>query len=335
MGDPLCLQLSNTCLPPRFVVALSLSPASFGGFGYNAVTGNLCYIGQSDVYVRPNGLSGGRPNVINVDPELPTRSNVNGPISIHFQNSLDSSRRNYVATVVYKLNGHLTLNFLSSPDYDDLEEKISLFIENLLYGEVGGSYITGMSSQQAEEIVNGTDSIPWVLWIILFVMLVSFLLFGDFLSPYHERLIYFGRKALNKKDYAGAIENYNKLATIYPNDLNVKQDILNYLRLLKEKIGHDKINLVFYDKDSLPKIKSNHSMNIFSNYSRVEKMIHHALIDVKKSPKLARSRMPVIVEEYKRLILKDKERLAPHYESLVYKLKNLNTSWNLQSLDWS
>lgn len=323
-GDETCIALSETCLYPSYIASVGLNLVDFGGFGYNPVTGEICYVGSSKVYL--SNPFGRRPGgEINAFPGGDNSGNSNQVISIHFQNSgSEGDGRNYVAAMLYSLNGHLTLNFLSSPDYAGLEDKIYKFIENLLYGTSGGSYITGMSLQQAEEIVNQSASVPWVLWIILFVMVISFLFFGDLLSPYNVRLISSGKKALNKKDYALAVQNYNSLASSYAYDLDVKQDALNYLKDIREKVGSGKIDLEFSGKDALPKIKTGKFENIFSNYHRVQKMIGHALQDIKKSPKLAKSRMPVISEEYRRLSSKDKEKLASQYESLVYRLRNLD-----------
>jgi hypothetical protein len=327
-GDLRCISLADSCLTPSYVIATSLDLADFGGFGYNGLTGQLCYIGDSDVfaiqdYVGPSGLI-----KIPKTPGSSTSQNngANGArvVSVHFQTTnSESANRNYVAAVVSNLNGHLTVSFFNSPDYNGLEDKIYDFIQKLIYGEVGESYITGMSLQQAEEIVNDSRSIPWILWTILLVMIGTFVIFGDLLSPYDQRLIAQGKRALNKKDYAQAINSYNELATLYATDSKVKQDALNYLKSIKENMGSSKINLEFHNQNSLPKIKTNNHSNLFSNYSRVEKMIEHSLEDITKSPKLVKSRMHIISKEYSRLDNKDKERLAQKYESLVYKLRNI------------
>ncbi len=318
-GDAVCESLIQTCLTPSYIIATSLDIADFGGFGYNGVTGEVCYMGRPGTYIRPAEL----------DPEIPFSENQgngvnpNSIISIHFQNPSSENSRNYVAAVAYNLNGHLTLSFVNDPTFNGLEEKLREFILNLLYGEGVGSYITGMSLQQAEEIVNQSVSIPWVLWIILFVMVISFVLFGNVLSPYNERLISSGKRALSKNDYALAIHNYNLLASSYSTDSNVKQDALEYLKQIREKVGSSKVDLELYGKNSLPKIKASNITGVFTNAHRVQKMIEHALSDVKKSPRLAQSRLHIISEEYKRLSPKDKGRLASSYESLVYKLRNI------------
>lgn len=323
-GDAFCLEVANTCRTLSYLIATSPTITDFGRSGYNAATGTGCSMDSLEIYLRKGDsiISTGS-NQGSGSQTSGTNGRATNVISIHFQdNSLDASRRNYVAAIVYSLNGHLTLNFFNSPNYNDLENKIYEFIENLLYGDSEGSYITGMSLQQAEEIVAQSASIPWVLWIILFVMVVAFVLFGNFLTPHNERLISSGKKALNKKDYALAIQNYNELATTYSNDLKIKQDALDYLKQIKERVGNSKISLEFID-GALPKIKTNHLPGVFTNYSRVQKMISHAIHDIKKSPKLAKSRMSLISEEYKRLSPKDKERLASEYESLVYRIRNL------------
>ncbi|MEK6894279.1 MAG: hypothetical protein AABX10_02350 [Nanoarchaeota archaeon] len=310
--------IQTSCVYPSMVAALGLDLVDFGGFGYNPFTGEICYMGQPGVYIRPAEL----------DPDIhPTGQSGNGVnpnsiISIHFQNPSSENSRNYVAAIAFSLNGHLTLGFVSDPTFSGMDEKLREFILNLLYGEGVGSYITGMSLQQAEEIVNQSVSVPWVLWIILFVMVISFVLFGNILSPYNERLISSGKKALNRKDYALAVHNYNTLAISYSDDSNVKQDALEYLKQIRERVGKGKIDLEFYGKN-LPKIKAGNFTGIFTNSQRVQKMIEHALSDIKKSPKLAKSRLHIISEEYKRLSPKDKEHLASQYESLVYRLRNI------------
>ncbi len=342
-GDKLCIALADTCLTPSYIIATSLKLTDFGGFGYNAISGKICYMGSSRVYLKPGlfdrdgrysggvGSSGttgsGGTGTTGSGGTGTTGSGTINPgnsvISIHFQNGLEGAKRNYVAAIVYGLNGHLTLNFLNSPDYNGLEDKLQEFIQNLLYGESEGSYVTGMSLQQAEEIVSSSSSVPWVLWIILFVMVVAFVLFGNLLAPYDQRLISSGKKALNRKDYAMAIQNYNELANNYSGDVKIKQDVLDYLKQIKERVGNSKVDLEFRN-GLLPLIKSNNVSGVFSSYSRVHKMIEHAMQDVKKSPKLAKSRLPLISEEYKRLSPKDKESLASKYESLVYKISSLS-----------
>lgn len=333
-GDKVCIALADTCLTPSYIIATSLDLTDFGGFGYNAVTGDICYMGSSRIYLKPGlferiggkgvgGSSGGSSGGSNPGTAGSGIINPgNSIISIHFQNGLEGAKRNYVAAIVYSLDGHLTLNFLNSPDYNGLEDKIQEFIQNLLYGGSEGSYVTGMSLQQAEEIVSSSSSVPWVLWIILFVMVVAFVLFGNLLAPYDQRLISSGKKALNRKDYSVAIQNYNELANNYSSDVRIKQDALDYLKQIKERVGNNKINLEFRE-GSLPIIKTNNVLGVFTDYSRVHKMIDHAMQDVKKSPKLAKSRLPLISEEYKRLSPKDKERLASKYEALVYKISSL------------
>ena len=52
-------------------------------------------------------------------------------------------------------------------------------------------------------------------------------------------------------------------------------------------------------------------------------MIQDALYEVRCSPKVACARMPIIASAYKSLDIKERERLAPLYENLVYQLKDL------------
>lgn len=322
-GNRVCenIILSGSCFYPSMVAALNLDLVDFGGSGVNPLTGEICYIDKSDLYIRPFILE--EPNISILGPHGHGNVTPNSIISIYFQSPNSENFRNYVAAVVYSLNGHLTFNFLNSPDYNGLEDRIRELIQRLLYGSDDVSYITGMSLQRAEEIVGQSNSIPWILWIILLVMVICFVLFGNTLSPYNERLISSGKKALNKNDYALAIQNYNTLASSYSNDSKVKQDALEYLRRIKERVGSSKINLEFSGKGELPRIKTNNSVGVFSDYSRVHKMIEHALHDLRNNPKLVKSRMHLISQEYRRLNLKDKEKLASSYESLVYKVRNL------------
>lgn len=336
-GDQRCENLirSGDCLTPTYIFATGLDFEGFdGGFGLRYDTlgrAELCYIGGLDIFLKPirdvglpggSGSSGSGSGSGGVG--LPGSSG--GIIAINFEEKNVEGRVVYSSAILRKdQNGLLTLNFLSSPNYNDLERKIYEFIEKVLYGEgtVEGIFITGLSVQQAEEIVNSSVSIPWVLWLILFVMIVSFLFLGNSLAPYNERLISSGKKALHKGNYPDAVAYYNKLAQAYSNDLSVKQDALNYLKLIKDKTNN-KINLEFSDKNSLPKIKVSSSSS-FSNYHKVEKMIDHALQDLNKNSKNVKGRMPIIAEEYRKLDRKEREKLASGYEKLVYKIKHFKS----------
>ena len=52
-------------------------------------------------------------------------------------------------------------------------------------------------------------------------------------------------------------------------------------------------------------------------------MILDSLRDIKDSPKTAVVRIPIIAEAYKNLDAKSREKLAPLYEGLVYRMRDL------------
>ena len=114
-----------------------------------------------------------------------------------------------------------------------------------------------MSMQEVELVVNRSKSVPWALWIILFTMIVSFLFFGRFLTPNHKKLILSGKVALNKRNYSKAVKIYNELIDLNSNiDSNIRQDILDYLTLLRKKIGSSKIGLsLLKGSGGFPKIE--------------------------------------------------------------------------------
>ena len=76
---------------------------------------------------------------------------------------------------------------------------------------------------------------------------------------------------------------------------------------------------------NIPNIKRDYSGNFESHDSRVENMIRDALRESKDSPKLAIARMPIIADMYKNLDNKSRERLAPVYESLVYRIRDIKS----------
>ena len=310
---------TTNCTPLNYLIAVRAEESDFGSTGYDTSTGNRCVIEQVSTYTRANYLI---PVPIEGDLNDPLPGERRGIDTVHFSRR---TNRDYEAVIINRKQGPPTFRFFSSPSYSNLEEKISEFVNGIVYGEgeENPSYLTGLTLHQAEDKINELKKFPWVLWVILVSMTGFFLFFEQLTQPHHERLISYGKKAVEKRDYFNAIKKYNELASTYSEDQEIRQDILNYLELIKSKVGRNKLELYFVDKKAPPLIKTSHLINAFSNYAKVENMIHHTIEDIKKSPKLAKSRMLIIAQEYSKLDNKEKERLAHKYESLVYKIAKI------------
>ncbi|MBS3083303.1 hypothetical protein J4423_00705 [Candidatus Pacearchaeota archaeon] len=305
-------------------------------FGYNGVNadGEICNVPEIEVYSPISiSTSGERGPSVPVTPG----STISGSgrstgsrliAAFHVGRSEGSKSANEAVVMSRDKDNNLRINFVGSSSFHDLEQEITDFIDKLLFGirDVNSPELLGMSVQEADSIVESNKSVPWVLWAVLFTMIVLFLFFGGFLVPDYKKMILSGRGALDKKDYSKAIRIYNELTELdYFDNKIIRQEILSYLILLRKKIGDDKVSLSLPNGLGLPRIDNVSSIHSFtSDSSRVEKMIIDALRDVTDLPKVAVVRMPIIVEAYKNLDSKGREKLAPLYESLVYKMRDLN-----------
>lgn len=322
------------CGYPILIASFEENAVDFGNSGVDSSTGRVCKIKSQVVYdvstVSSNIKSFTIPKVLfspDVRPLIESRSLV----AFHFEQRGETNRHENVGVVLLKDEHNLlNINFFSSPSYYDIDKKIYDFINDLFFKDrnVDSMSLQGMSVQEAELIVERNKSVPWVLWIVLFAMIVLFLFFGKFLVPNYNKMISSGKTAINKKDYSKAIKIYNEMTELdYLDNKIMKQDILDYLILLKKKIGDGKIGLILpKDSGGLPRISVFYSSHGLTNESsRVEKMIRDALRDVTDLPKVALIRMPIIAGDYKNLDSKSRENLAPLYESLVYKLRDLKS----------
>jgi len=337
---------------------------NFGESGIDA-NGEICNVPEIEVY-RPISIStsGGQEPNTPVTPRPSTGSSGGSTRSrlitaFHIGRGEGSESANEAVVISRDKDNNLKINFINSPSFHGLEKEISDFIDKLLFGieDINVAELLGMSVQEADSIIESNKSVPWVLWIVLFTMIVLFLLFGKFLTLDYKKMISSGKNALDRKNYSKAIKIYNDLVGLYsledidnsgiyniisPEFSNktisnksrvnheivynriIRQDILDYLILLKKKIGEDKISLSLPEGSGLPKIDSISSIHSLTNdSSRVEKMIIDSLRDITDLPKVAVVRMPVIVEAYKNLDSKSREKLAPLYESLIYKMRDL------------
>ena len=318
---------SKECNPPIYIVSLDHDIVDFGEFGYDYRNREKCIIEDSDVYVRPPNL--GRDVDVGVEPD---RMPISGIDVIYFNKKgssgsggLGRGDRGFTGVVIDRTRGFVTFNFFTSPSYNDLEDKISKFINGVLYGEknVGENYLTGLSISQVEEIVESQSKIPWLLWAILGLMLFSFLFFERLYIPNSNNLIYLGKKALNKKDYFTAVKNYNLLVQNRLKDFNSRKEITDYFELLCAEIGKNNLHLDFSDKNKLPLIKYNKIIE-YSSKASVEKMIHQAIQDLNKNYEYSKKMIPLIIEEYKKLDKGDKKEITPLYEELIYKFREKN-----------
>src|SRR3989344_1808454 len=315
----------DSCAPLSYLIAVDTEAVDFGQSGYDKTTGDVCVIEESEVYIRSPSLS----PIVELFKVTQKRDDV--IFTLHFSEvdsdvNKEPANLNFNAVVINKKEKGIspTFNFLTSNSYSKLEDQIYLLANELITfslieeKEFGMNSFGSLSEQQKEEIIKQSKPIPWVLWIVLFFMVVGFFIFCRISLPHYKKLIYSGKRALGRKDYNLAIQNYNEIVKNYPNDFHSKQEVLDYLIMLKRKIG--KIDLDFQDKDSFPRIKKDMVFGAFSDFSKVSKLISHALHDLIKSPKLVKARMNLIAEEYSKLNSRDKARLATNYESLVYSL---------------
>ena len=319
---------TDNCQYPSYFSSFNDSLVDFGTNGIDLSSGRICDIKPTGIYPSVR-----MPLPIDEAPELDVTLPDVTPIipkspvvtALHFGDRGKSKSEGYHAAALFKdNNGLLNIRFFNSPNYYDVEQKISEFMNNLLFKgkDVDGLYLSGMSVQDAELIVKEHKFFPWALWIIFSVMVVSFVLFGRLLIPNHITKISKGKIALDKGNYPVALEIYNKLIRDYSPDGPARQDILDYFVLLKRKINNSELKFdQFTDSKSILKPVNFESPS--NELERVKQMIYHALDEIKSSPKVAFARMPIIAEATKNLDSKDRRKIAPLYESLVYQLRDL------------
>ena len=132
-----------------------------------------------------------------------------------------------------------------------------------------------------------------------------------------------------KQNYARATAIYKEL-TEHSEFIDgyIKQDILDYLIELKRSLHSNGAALDISAKSKgFPQIfckpSAKFSSAVLSESHRVEQMIRDALHELGYDSHISHVRMPLIADAYKRLDARHREKLAPLYERLVYKLRDL------------
>ncbi|MEK6915268.1 MAG: hypothetical protein AABW89_01855 [Nanoarchaeota archaeon] len=175
------------CNPPDYLLATNPSVFDFGNYGTNSVTGDICYIGKLEVYSRSSSIFKPSNNSTNVSNSVVSsgRSSGRDLKVIHFKSRNGANVKDYAATILSRdSNGQLNINFLSALDYNGLESKIDELVSKILFSpeSLSGSYLTRISLQNAEKIIEDSNEIPWILWIILFMMLFVFVFYEKLFS---------------------------------------------------------------------------------------------------------------------------------------------------------
>ncbi len=220
--------------------------------------------------------------------------------------------------------GQFILGFFSSPSVGNLADEINTFVQKVVLGLHDEVLETKTASAEILAADFGRNT-PWMLWIVLAVVTVPFIFFGNYLLPTHERLIFEGRRAIFKGDFGKAVAQYNELTMRYDdlcedNGEDVRQEVLNYFILLKGSLnmrnvkfstttGENKFSNIVLARNSL------------TDFQRVENVLYDALHDLKKDRKKSILRAPAIAEMYSQLEQREKEKLAPLYEKFVYGMR--------------
>lgn len=327
--------LSEDCTTP--IDSVILDDVITGEVGVSKKTGKACNLDLP--YVKPvpgNGVSstiissGGPPVAINPGPQMSGGGN---SIAFYLRNddilTPGETRESFVAAL--SPSGNFILGFFSAENNYDLEKKMDAFVQRVVLG-IGGQSLEGTSSQSEFYDSSTRKTIPWVLWIFLFALLIQYLFFGYYTLPAHERLIYFGKKSLVKKDFINSVRYYNELLNSFDtlsHDLKneARQEILAYFILIKSALKDYGIKFdIDFSKSRLPYFAF-HDGSIkgisFSDHLRVEKLLHDSLRDMHKYPKQIAKRAPLIAKMYSGLDDKSREKLAPLYERFIYQLRDI------------
>ena len=197
------------CTYPTYLASFKEGAVDFGNRGIDTKSGGLCDRGDIEVYsaVRYNVDNSKLTNV----PGLiirPVLSPLRNSVSLYFKESTELSEEQTAVLFSRDENNILNMRFFGSLDYFSIEDKISEFTNDLLSGrkDVDAVYLSPVSAEKAESIINENSSIPWMLWIVLVIMILSFLFFERLSLPVHKILIDRGFSHLRKKDYRKAIQ---------------------------------------------------------------------------------------------------------------------------------
>lgn len=317
-------EISADCEYPVSLAAFDNDLVDFGDKGIDSKKGNVCEIENQIVYDVAASSPNLKPFVVSEVDIVPNATSLvqnQVIVALHFERKGDSKNDENVGVVFYRgANSLPTIKLFTSPNYYDVERKISEFIHGLFFRNSGADNYESLTLEQASSIINNARPLPWILWSALFAMIVLYLFFGKFLSPPHKNVINSGKIALARGDYSAAAQTYNDLIKHYSTNF-ANTDIAEYYDLLQTKIGNENFSKKSEGLLQIPGLSP--AFRYFEHSKRVEKMIQDALYEVRCSPKVACARMPIIASAYKSLDIKERERLAPLYENLVYQLKDL------------
>ena len=270
--------------------------------------------------------------VFNQGPGSPSHSsgNFNG-LAFYFEPQLEENGTVEGFVAALSPAGNFILGFLSSSSFSGLGQKISDFVERVTLGLHDDNLVGVAASAGAYDASLGRREIPWFLWAALVFVVVPFLVFGKYLAPAHQRLIFDGRRAIFKNDFLKASVIYEEMVRRHK-ELNkedcddVRQEILEYFIVLRSalraanikfeiSLGANKFPSIFFEYGKFAKS--------YTNFQRVEKLLHDSLSDLKNNKRRAVLRAPTIANLYSQLENQDKERLASLYEHFIYSLRDV------------
>ncbi len=227
--------------------------------------------------------------------------------------------------------GVLNIGFLLAPSHSALEQKITQFTRNLLFGQssIYADSLTGAySPSNIEPYSNYSRPVPWFLWLALIFLALPFILLSSFILFDQSYLISKGNKYILRGEFASAVKVYDYLVSIYDSldskeSEPLKQKIIQYKIALIRALDDSSVNYRIIESSDFPKIElSSKALSFMSHESRVEKLINDTMKEIPKNKNLALKRMEIITSSYNNLDSVSKKRLAPKYESLVYSLRN-------------
>lgn len=199
----------------------SLFDDRFVDFGENGVdfnTGDICKIDTREVYDAVSSSASMRTFII---PELDgiydleSLPETESVAAIHFESENSVAEKNDVGVVFFKdPNEQLSIKFFDSPNSYEVEQEISEFINHLFFNESDSpvSVLPEIPLQQVEEVIDKHKKYPITLWVILSIMLLSFLIFGRYLdlSSYNFKSNSLDTEKSNKP----ILEEYDKINKI-------------------------------------------------------------------------------------------------------------------------
>jgi hypothetical protein len=132
-----------------------------------------------------------------------------------------------------------------------------------------------------------------------------------------------GIRALKRQDFPTAVSAYREMTGAFsfePGSFET-QTVLGYVALLRVAVRNERAPIVIsFSSNQFPSVALRVGKES-THVHRVEQMIHDTLTALENGERdEAKARMEVIIQAYTSLPAQEKERLAPLYESFVYRL---------------